>query len=471
LFRVNPVTGVRTLVSDFGVAAQGTVGSNPEAVAMISPTEALVLDQDAQPPGGGAANGLLFRVNLTSGARTVLSDFSDVAQGPRGVDPIDVEMEADGSLVVVDSTTGQILQRGTLFRVDPVTGARTAISEFSDPTKGPLGRHPVGLAVEPSGGILVLDSVAGTNNRGILFRVHPTTGQRTPVSDFGLPGQGPAGAALRGVTMFPENGLLTFCGDGVVDAGEQCDDGNVASGDGCSATCGLETAGGADRYLCYLTRPEKNSLSVLEIARGVTLADRLETLTVDVKGPDLLCNPADVGGSGIANPAAHLRNYRVTPVKGSPKFSKRVGIGVVTDLGALTVDLIRRDDLLGPATKSLTGPVAPPGANAGDRYRCYGVKVVSGPNDQDALVSDQFGQPKTYRIGRPTRLCLPASKNGDDLENPLVDLMCFMARPTTGQPKHMPVVGISTSDEFFAERLRSVREDELCVPAKTTGLP
>jgi hypothetical protein len=35
----------------------------------------------------------------------------------------------------------------------------------------------------------------------------------------------------------------------------------------------------------------------------------------------------------------------------------------------------------------------------------------------------------------------------------------------------MPVVGISTSDEFFAERLRSVREDELCVPAKTTGLP
>jgi large repetitive protein len=30
------------------------------------------------------------------------------------------------------------------------------------------------------------------------------------------------------------------CGDGHVDAGEQCDDGNTTSGDGCSATCTLE---------------------------------------------------------------------------------------------------------------------------------------------------------------------------------------------------------------------------------------
>jgi cysteine-rich repeat protein len=471
LFRVNPLTGNRTLVSDFGVAAQGPVGSNPEAIVMLSPTEALVLDPDALPPGAGAANGALFRVNLATGARTVLSNFSDLAQGPRGIDPNDVEMEANGSLLVIDATTGQLQQRGTLFRVDPLTGARTVLSDFSDPTKGPLGGHPVGLAVEPSGGILVIDPNTGTNNRGTLFRVHPTTGQRTAVSDFGLPGQGPLGAVPLGVTMFPENGVLTFCGDGVVDAGEQCDDGNVVSGDGCSATCGLEGAGGVDRYLCYQTKPEKNSLSVFEVARGVRLADRLETLTVDIKGPDLLCNPADVDGSGIVNPAAHLRTYPVTPVKGSPKFIKRVGIGVVTELGALTVDLTERDELMVPASKSLTGPVAPPGANAGDRYRCYGLKETAGADEQDVLVSDQFAQPKTFRIVRPTRLCLPVSKNGDDIENPLVDLMCFRARPAKGQPKHVPVIGISTADEFFGERLRSVREDELCVPAETTGLP
>jgi cysteine-rich repeat protein len=31
------------------------------------------------------------------------------------------------------------------------------------------------------------------------------------------------------------------CGDGTVDDGEQCDDGNTTSGDGCSATCTIET--------------------------------------------------------------------------------------------------------------------------------------------------------------------------------------------------------------------------------------
>jgi cysteine-rich repeat protein len=36
-----------------------------------------------------------------------------------------------------------------------------------------------------------------------------------------------------------------ICGNGVVDAGEACDDGNAASGDGCSATCQAEVAAAA----------------------------------------------------------------------------------------------------------------------------------------------------------------------------------------------------------------------------------
>ena len=31
-----------------------------------------------------------------------------------------------------------------------------------------------------------------------------------------------------------------FCGDGHLDAGEQCDDGNSRDGDGCSANCTIE---------------------------------------------------------------------------------------------------------------------------------------------------------------------------------------------------------------------------------------
>jgi len=34
--------------------------------------------------------------------------------------------------------------------------------------------------------------------------------------------------------------ITSFCGDGFVDFGETCDDGNIVGGDGCSATCQLE---------------------------------------------------------------------------------------------------------------------------------------------------------------------------------------------------------------------------------------
>lgn len=36
----------------------------------------------------------------------------------------------------------------------------------------------------------------------------------------------------------------TFCGDGILDAGEQCDDHNNTNGDGCSSTCTIELFGG-----------------------------------------------------------------------------------------------------------------------------------------------------------------------------------------------------------------------------------
>lgn len=37
--------------------------------------------------------------------------------------------------------------------------------------------------------------------------------------------------------------LLPYCGDGVQDSGEQCDDGNTRDGDGCDHLCQIELAG------------------------------------------------------------------------------------------------------------------------------------------------------------------------------------------------------------------------------------
>lgn len=45
---------------------------------------------------------------------------------------------------------------------------------------------------------------------------------------------------------FPDASIEPRCGDGTLDANEDCDDGNGASGDGCSASCTVETAFACD---------------------------------------------------------------------------------------------------------------------------------------------------------------------------------------------------------------------------------
>jgi hypothetical protein len=191
LFRVDPQTRRRAVLSDFGDASQGPLGANPLGVAVEVAGTILVTDHFA----GTDSRGALFRIDPQTGTRSVLSDFGDSAQGPLGGDPVGVAVEVAGTILVSNSVAGTNL-RGALFRVDPRTGTRTVLSHFGDAGRDPLGANPLGVAVEVAGTILVGNSVAGTNLRGALFRVDPQTGTRTLLSDFGDAGQGPVGGAL-----------------------------------------------------------------------------------------------------------------------------------------------------------------------------------------------------------------------------------------------------------------------------------
>ncbi|MBU2612139.1 MAG: DUF4215 domain-containing protein [Nanoarchaeota archaeon] len=50
--------------------------------------------------------------------------------------------------------------------------------------------------------------------------------------------------SFSGVYWLSESFVPPVCGNGVVETGEQCDDGNTISGDGCSSTCQIEGGGG-----------------------------------------------------------------------------------------------------------------------------------------------------------------------------------------------------------------------------------
>jgi hypothetical protein len=55
-------------------------------------------------------------------------------------------VQADGGILVSD-LSGGTGGAGALFRVDAGTGARTLLSDFGDGAQGPLGVNPFGVAI------------------------------------------------------------------------------------------------------------------------------------------------------------------------------------------------------------------------------------------------------------------------------------------------------------------------------------
>ncbi len=209
LFRVNPFTGSRTIISDFNDPAQGPVvdsaaGDGVLGISIELSGSILVTAKGVGSPnaGGTAFRDALLRVNPVSGQRTVLSDFGNPAQGPLGGQcSFGIAIEASGAILVTDCNNLSGSSGGLLFRIDPETGQRTVLSDFGDPAQGGLARFPSGVTVEASGTILVTAPFAGSAAGGALYRVDPVSGQRTFLSDFGNAAQGPTGTLLRGVAV------------------------------------------------------------------------------------------------------------------------------------------------------------------------------------------------------------------------------------------------------------------------------
>jgi cysteine-rich repeat protein len=93
------------------------------------------------------------------------------------------------------------------------------------------------------------------------------TGETETVGETAMTGD--TTGDTEGGSTAGETGPGFVCGDGVLDAEEQCDDGNVADGDGCSSECALENVGAC------MDKPQ----DPLEVTAAVIEAD---TLVIDV---------------------------------------------------------------------------------------------------------------------------------------------------------------------------------------------
>ena len=218
LFEVDPDTGNRTRLSNF---SQGAIHGNLNFGLAVDAKGRVIANLQTFDPPLYELHQAVVRVDPDTAERTVVTDLTNPAQGETDPDRFitDLALERSGKILLGTDVAGLEELDAEILRVHPVTGKRTLLSDFANPTQGAdVGDlyFSAGLAVETSGEILVASGNSVVAPRNLLFRIHPKTGQRTVLSDFDDPAQGPLGIGLRGVVLEKTGKIIVGAGDAAI---------------------------------------------------------------------------------------------------------------------------------------------------------------------------------------------------------------------------------------------------------------
>jgi sugar lactone lactonase YvrE len=270
ILRVDAVSGVRSVVSGDG-AGSGPAFSRLEGLAFAANGDLIAADRDAVPAGTSPFNGAIFRVNVLTGARTIIASNA-IGTGPQFRNPLKAIVTASGDLFVLDVTAGDddcifkvAVATGTrsllsctgapgtgpdlngandlvvapdgrllvtdsdlsfgkseILAVDPVTGARSTVSSNTHPSGTPELHVPVGLAVDAAGDLVVPDQNALTDTPfaaggEAVLRVNATTGMRALISSNATPAGGPSLSTPQAVALAADGDILIPDNNGSTD--------------------------------------------------------------------------------------------------------------------------------------------------------------------------------------------------------------------------------------------------------------
>ena len=182
--------GARTIVSGAHVGA-GPALVAPVALAMDTQGDTLyVVDNELR---------ALLRVDPVSGDRTVISSQSR-GTGPLVFAPTEMDFDSiRGSIIVSDESQGVLV-------VDPATGDRRVLSSSTSPGPQVFFHRGIGFDLARDR-YLVSDSVS-------LFAVNPVTGARTMLSDWLADPS--FGRFFRGMSVASDSGVV-FVGEEISD--------------------------------------------------------------------------------------------------------------------------------------------------------------------------------------------------------------------------------------------------------------
>jgi uncharacterized repeat protein (TIGR03803 family) len=186
VFRIDAGTGAETVLHRFGGGADG---ANPFGGLLYFGG---ALYGTSWSGGGGTCDcGTVFKVDPVSGANSVLHVFG----GTDGEFPVAALIYHAGALYG-STSQGGARNAGTVFSIDPASGALRTLHSFG----GFHGRYPFGGLVYAAGGLYGTASAGGASGNGVVFRVRPDSGAETVLHSFATSGDG----------RHPEAGLTLY---------------------------------------------------------------------------------------------------------------------------------------------------------------------------------------------------------------------------------------------------------------------
>lgn len=174
VFKVDPQSGGAVTMHVFDDAAAGLPGFLPQT-ALVSDGQGNFWGTTTR--GGASGAGTIYKVNVETGALTTVKEFTGLGGAVTGAEPRgDLLLASDGNLW---GTTrfGGTDNDGTIFKINPATGALTTVHSFVNFSTFLFGRSPLaGLVEDPSGNIWGTTSEGGEsagNGMGTIFRYIP----------------------------------------------------------------------------------------------------------------------------------------------------------------------------------------------------------------------------------------------------------------------------------------------------------
>ena len=250
-------SGKLTFVEAQEEGQNGVVGLTRARAVAVSPDGANVY------VAGGYDDALVvFARDAATGTLTYLQLLEDSVNGINGLNGADaVAVSPDGTHVYVTASVDDAL---AVFARDAGSGTLTYVERLRD-------------GIGDIDGLNRAAAVAVSNDGRNVYA---------------------AGYVDDAVAVFRVRG----CGDGVLDPGEECDDGNLQDGDCCSSTCRFEPA-------TTLCRPAAGPCDVADFCTGASgsCPDQLEPPTFECRGTLGACDRAEFcTGTDAACPADAL---------------------------------------------------------------------------------------------------------------------------------------------------------------------